>query len=1300
MSFTILGRLFYRYGLVTFLGVCLALIPLNSIGQNQSIARSWNEILLHAIRTDFARPTVHARNLYHLSVAHYDCFTAYSPKSSTYLLGNEIDGFSSNFEGVVEPEFIDSARHESICYASYRLLNHRFQNSPGYTSVLFKMDSLMAANNYSTSDTSANYLIDGPSALGNYIAEQIILYGIQDGSNELNDYDNIYYQATNDPILVEQPGNPSIEDPNRWQAISLTTSIDQSGNQVASTPPHLSPEWGNVDPFALNDSLISVYSRNGDSYQVYLDPGEPAYIDTTDTLELSSLYKWNHCMVSVWQSHLDPSNGTMIDISPASRGNLSTYPQTKEDHPSFYDYFNGGVQQSTGHAMNPVTGTPYSPQIVPLGDYARVLAEFWADGIDSETPPGHWFEILHGVIDSPLFIRQWMGQGDTLSILEYDIRAHFVLGGAMHDAAVAAWSVKGWYDYIRPVSAIRLMAQLGQSSDTNLVNFHPGGIPLIPNYIELVDANDPLQGSNQEHVGKIKLYTWKGPDYINDPETDIAGVGWILAENWWPYQRPTFVTPPFAGYVSGHSTFSRTAANVLTFMTGSPYFPGGIGEFYAQQGEFLKFEDGPSVDITLQWATYQDAADECSLSRIWGGIHPPIDDVPGRLMGDQIGTITFDHGNNYISSVQPEITELAVTDSTVNISDIGNIFSIVVTYDTTMNTTISPTVQFLVNNPTNDILSQISSTWLNDSIFEFNFEILIDTVFHPSILIQVDSALSASGKYQNPHIFAKKFFIDTERPSIDLTICSDSIINDETLNDPFYLTITVSEACDTNSIPQLSFLNSIANDALTPSSNSYWINESSYLFAFNIIDNDVVLDSVLIEISQLTDIAGNLSIADTFLLDTRIDTREPNLVSYTINDTLLNFSDLGINALVVNLTFDKRMNTYTLPTLGFYGDSIISTPLNYGVQSEWVTDSSCIIYYHFNSYPVTSLNTNILLSDLKDFSGNSPSPDTINNAIILDNESPLIDNIIPLTSIVYDGNTGNDNFYVDILFSEKMNINQQLLVEVRKNDIPTPSFGYNPFSSAWLNDTLYRAFFNVSDDHIEIDSLSLLIRFAEDAQFNQQLADTLPNVFELDTKNPSTNVFNANSYDITNFSDNLALIMIFDEAMDDTEDVTVTFSDSNASLAFTEDPVSSQWYNDLTYEMILNINNTELSLQNVQVILENAKDKAGNNVVIDTLSSPLNIDLTYLGFAINAIQDIKVYPNPLSVSEQLTIQIPSISKKATLQIKDLLGRKVENISINTHKNEGEITIINLSSGTYILTIEVDNIIHTKKIIVK
>jgi hypothetical protein len=133
-------------------------------------------------------------------------------------------------------------------------------------------------------------------------------------------------------------------------------------------------------------------------------------------------------------------------------------------------------------------------------------------------------------------------------------------------------------------------------------------------------------------------------------------VGWIRGSEWYPYQRPTFVTPPFAGYVSGHSTYSRAAAELLTYITGDEYFPGGIGEFVAKANEFLVFEEGPSVDITLQWATYRDASDQTSLSRIWGGIHPPADDIPGRFIGQLVASDTFELANRYFEGIH-EIEE-------------------------------------------------------------------------------------------------------------------------------------------------------------------------------------------------------------------------------------------------------------------------------------------------------------------------------------------------------------------------------------------------------------------------------------------------------------------------------------------------------------------------------------------------------------------------------------------------------------------------------------------------------------------
>lgn len=631
--------------LLLLLGIFLFNPPVFS--QNHSVARQWNEVLLESIRNDFARPTVHARNLFHTSIAMYDAWAAYDTIASPYLLGNTVAGYFCPFDGVPAPADLQAARKEAISFAAYRILRYRFRNSPGFNQLLPVYNTLMSDLGYDTNFTGTDYSFGNPAALGNYIAECIIAFGLQDGANEQNGYGNQFYSPVNPPLVTDLPGNPDIQNLNRWQPLTLDVFVDQSGNVIPlNTPAFLSPEWGAVVPFALKEEDKTVYNRNGNDYYVFHDPGLPPQMDALNGGASTDMYIWAFSMVSVWQSHLDAADTTTWDISPASIGNNPDLPTSFDEYPDFYRFFEGG-DQSRGWDINPATGQPYTAQPVKRGDYARVLAEFWADGPDSETPPGHWFTLINYVHDHPQFEKRWKGVGPVIDDLEWDVKAYMLLGGAMHDAAVASWGVKGWYDYIRPISAIRGMAELGQSSDPDLPNYATGGIKLIPGYIEQVQPGDPLAGASNQHVDKIKLYTWRGHDFINNPANDEAGVGWILAENWWPYQRPSFVTPPFAGYVSGHSTYSRTAADVLTALTGSEYFPGGMGIFDAVQNEFLVFEDGPSETIELQWATYQDASDQCSLSRIWGGIHPPLDDIPGRLMGIEIARDAFALAESY-----------------------------------------------------------------------------------------------------------------------------------------------------------------------------------------------------------------------------------------------------------------------------------------------------------------------------------------------------------------------------------------------------------------------------------------------------------------------------------------------------------------------------------------------------------------------------------------------------------------------------------------------------------------------------
>lgn len=626
---------------------------ISSLSAQHSVARQWNEVLLEAIRNDYARPTVHARNLFHVSIAMYDSWAVYQESAETYFLGKTVNGFAVPFEGlsIDVSSNQDSLIQTTLSFATYRVLKHRFDGSPGETETFSLIEDLMVDSlGYDVANQSIDYENGGAVELGNYIADQMISYGLQDLSNEQNEYVNIYYSPVNTALVPEEPGNSTITDMDRWQPLTLEFFKDQSGNIIpTNTPDFLSPEWGKVRPFALPSNELKVNSSNGYDYWVYYDPSTPPSIDELPDSVWNN-YKWGFSLVSAWSSHLDTANPEVIDISPQSIGNIddADYPTNFDDYDQFYDWENGG-DISKGHTVNPSTGLPYTPQMIKRADYGRVLAEFWADGPDSETPPGHWYTLLNYVSDHDSTVKKFNGQGEVLGDLEWDIKAYFILGGALHDAAITAWGIKGWYDYVRPISSLRAMAENGQCTSDTLPRYHVKGIPLKEGYIELVDSNDALIGTNYENINKIKLYAWKGPDYIANEETDEAGVDWILADNWWPYQRPSFVTPPFAGYISGHSTFSRAAAEVLTSVTGDSFFPGGMGEFEAKKNEFLVFEDGPSEDVVLQWATYKDASDQCSLSRIWGGIHPPADDIPGRLIGKKIGQEAFNFALPYFN---------------------------------------------------------------------------------------------------------------------------------------------------------------------------------------------------------------------------------------------------------------------------------------------------------------------------------------------------------------------------------------------------------------------------------------------------------------------------------------------------------------------------------------------------------------------------------------------------------------------------------------------------------------------------
>lgn len=144
-----------------------------------------------------------------------------------------------------------------------------------------------------------------------------------------------------------------------------------------------------------------------------------------------------------------------------------------------------------------------------LTERQKAIADYWADGPSSETPPGHW-----------CLLAQFVSTRDHHD-LDADVKMFFVLTNALFDASIVTWETKRAYDSVRPITAIHYL-----------------------------------------FAGK-KIRAWAGPG---------KGTGEMDGANWQPYQERDLVTPAFPEYTSGHSTFSAAGAEVLRLFTGSDVF--------------------------------------------------------------------------------------------------------------------------------------------------------------------------------------------------------------------------------------------------------------------------------------------------------------------------------------------------------------------------------------------------------------------------------------------------------------------------------------------------------------------------------------------------------------------------------------------------------------------------------------------------------------------------------------------------------------------------------------------------------
>lgn len=232
-----------------------------------------------------------------------------------------------------------------------------------------------------------------------------------------------------------------------------------------------------------------------------------------------------------------------------------------------------------------------------LTDREKIIAEYWIDGIFRDTATGH--------ID---FLAQEVSKRDSHS-LDEDVKMFFALNNALLDTSIAVWDSKRVYDYVRPITAIRTLYK-----GKNIVAWN--GNPVVQ------PKEEPTTFEISENRGGRKL---------------------IKGENWQPY----LLTPPFPEYVSGHSAFGATGAEIFRSFTGSDKF----GFSYTAKAGSSFTEPGitPKHDLTLEYPTFTKVEEHDGLSRLYGGIHFRSAYLNSRILGKKVAQVVWEKAQNYFN---------------------------------------------------------------------------------------------------------------------------------------------------------------------------------------------------------------------------------------------------------------------------------------------------------------------------------------------------------------------------------------------------------------------------------------------------------------------------------------------------------------------------------------------------------------------------------------------------------------------------------------------------------------------------
>jgi len=142
--------------------------------------------------------------------------------------------------------------------------------------------------------------------------------------------------------------------------------------------------------------------------------------------------------------------------------------------------------------------------------------------------------------------------------------------------------------------------------------------------------HDGLQTS---HTSKFTYQLWRPVTAIanaNDDKNDatIADLTWT----------PLLATPPYPSYASNVGCIGTSAARVLARALGNDQIPFSVTWTWTGAA-------GAGADVTRQYSTLSQLADEAGMSRVYGGIHFEFDITAAAMSCTKVADYVF---SNYM----------------------------------------------------------------------------------------------------------------------------------------------------------------------------------------------------------------------------------------------------------------------------------------------------------------------------------------------------------------------------------------------------------------------------------------------------------------------------------------------------------------------------------------------------------------------------------------------------------------------------------------------------------------------------